>query len=124
MQTAGPRVAIVEDDSFVRKSLARLLTLSSFEIATYGSAQEFIGSLDAQQPECLIVDLHMPEISGLDLQKYLSSSGIRIPTIVITAFNEPGVRERCRASGATAFLLKPVNAATLIAAVNTAINAA
>ena len=124
MQTAGPRVAIVEDDSSVRKALARLLTLSSFEIVTYGSAQEFIGSLDAKRPECLIVDLHMPEISGLDLQKYLSSSGIRIPTIVITAYNEPGVRERCRADGAAAFLLKPVNAATLIAAVNTAINAA
>ena len=124
MQTAGPRVAIVEDDSSVRKALARLLTLSSFEIVTYGSAQEFIGSLDAQRPECLIVDLHMPEISGLDLQKYLSSSGIRIPTIIITAFNEPGVSERCRAGGAAAFLLKPVNASTLIAAVNTAINAA
>ena len=108
----------------MRKALARLLTLSSFEIVTYGSAQEFIGSLDAQRPECLIVDLHMPEISGLDLQKYLSSSGIRIPTIIITAFNEPGVSERCLADGATAFLLKPVNATTLIAAVNSAINAA
>ena len=124
MQTAGPRVAIVEDDASVRKALARLLTLSSFEIVTYGSAREFLGSLNAQRPECLIVDLHMPEMSGLDLQKYLSSSGIRIPTVIVTAFNDPGVSERCRANGATAFLLKPVNAATLIAAVNSAINAA
>jgi FixJ family two-component response regulator len=121
MHDIRPRVAVLDDDRSVRKALARLLSASSFEIATYGSAREFLGSLDNERPECLILDLHMPDISGLDLQKYLSRSGIRIPTIVITAFNEPGVSERCRSEGATAFLLKPIHAATLIAAVNAAI---
>jgi FixJ family two-component response regulator len=104
----------------VRKALARLLSASSFEITTYGSAREFLHSLDASPPECVIVDLHMPEITGLDLQKYLSHHGIKIPTIIITAYNEPGVSERCQSAGAAAFLLKPVNGATLIAAINAA----
>jgi two-component system response regulator FixJ len=104
----------------VRKALGRLLSASSFDILTYSSAREFLTSLESEPPECLIVDLHMPEITGLELQKYLSRSGIKIPTIIITAYNEPGVSERCQSAGATAFLLKPINGATLIAAINAA----
>jgi FixJ family two-component response regulator len=118
MSKALPRIAVVDDDFSVRKAFARLLSANSFEIATYGSAREFVGALKNQSPECLVVDLHMPEISGLDLQTYLWESGIRIPTIIITAYAEPGVKERCEAAGAAAFLLKPVSGATLIAAIN------
>ena len=121
MQNVQPRVAVVDDDMSVRKALARLLSASSFEIQTYGCARDFLNSLDHDpQPQCLILDLHMPEVSGLDLQKYLSSLGIKIPTIINTAYNEPGVSERCRAAGATAFLLKPINSTTLIGAINAA----
>jgi FixJ family two-component response regulator len=114
------RIAIVDDDASVRKALARLLSASSFDTETYGSARDFLKSLNAGLPDCLIVDLHMPELTGFDLQRHLQRAGIRIPTVVVTAFNEPGLRERCQSAGAAAFLLKPLDGSTLIGAVNAA----
>jgi FixJ family two-component response regulator len=113
-------VAIVDDDAAVRKALARLLSACAFEIHTYASAKEFLKSLRTGAPECLVVDLHMPDITGLDLQHHLARAGIKIPTIVITAHNEPGIRERCQSAGAAAFLLKPLHGDTLIGAISAA----
>jgi FixJ family two-component response regulator len=122
MAMEQPRIAVVDDDMSVRKALARLLTASSFEIRTYGSARDFMVSLENDpRPQCVIVDLHMPEMTGLDLQKSLFGLGIKIPTIIITAYNEPGISQRCRDAGAAAFLLKPIASATLIDAINAAI---
>ena len=111
------RVAIVDDEPAVRTALARLLEASSFEAATYGSAREFIDSMRRDIPECLIVDVHMPDFSGLDLQRYLNRINKKIPTIVITAFDDAGIRERSAASGAKAFLTKPLHGQTLIDAI-------
>lgn len=66
------RVAIVDDEPAVRTALARLLDASSFETTTFGSAREFIDLMRRDVPECLIVDVHMPDFSGLDLQRYLN----------------------------------------------------
>jgi len=119
----GPiRVAIVDDEPAVRTALARLLEASSFETATYGSAREFIDSMRRGLPECLIVDVHMPEFSGLDLQRYLNRIDKKIPTIVITAFDDVGIRERSEASGAKAFLTKPLHGPTLIDAIMNAMD--
>jgi FixJ family two-component response regulator len=71
-------------------------------------------------PECLIVDLQMPEMTGLDLQYHLARSGIRIPTIIITAHDEVSSRRRCESAGAFAYLLKPLHGSTLIAAIDAA----
>ncbi|MBX9841219.1 MAG: response regulator [Xanthobacteraceae bacterium] len=120
MTNRSPRIAIVDDDASVRKALARLLAASSFEIETYGSAHDFLTSLQTGTPDCLVVDLHMPELTGFDLQRQLAHTGIRIPTIVITAHNEPGLRERCQSAGAAAFLLKPLDGSTLIGVINAA----
>jgi FixJ family two-component response regulator len=68
-------------------------------------------------PECLIVDVHMPDFSGLDLQRYLNGINKKIPTIVITAFDDAAIRERSTASGAKAFLTKPLHGQTLIDAI-------
>ncbi|MGB8234389.1 MAG: response regulator [Pseudolabrys sp.] len=111
------RVAIVDDEPAVRTALARLLEASSFETAAYGSAREFIDSMRRDIPECLIVDVHMPDFSGLDLQRYLNRINKKIPTIVITAFDDAGIRERSAASGAKAFLTKPLHGQTLIDAI-------
>jgi FixJ family two-component response regulator len=115
------RVAIVDDEASVRKALARLLGASAFNSQTYASAREFLDSLASGVPECLIVDLQMPEMTGLELQGELLRAGIKIPTIIITAHDEKGFFEQCRAAGAIAYLLKPMDEATLIAAVNKAI---
>ena len=114
------RVAIVDDDTSVRKALSLLLDAFSFEADTYGSAAEFLQSLPAGIPECLIVDLQMPEMTGLELQHHLVRGGFNIPTIVITAHDEFGARERCQSAGAKAYLLKPIQENTLIAAIKAA----
>lgn len=121
MQRSPIRVAIVDDEAPVRKALGRLLVAASFDAKTYGSAREFINSIRGELPECLILDIHMPDFSGLDLQRYLARIGVKIPTVVITAFSDPEIRERCRMAGASAFLTKPLHGPTLIDAVNAAI---
>ena len=98
----------------------RLLETSSYEVQTFKSACELIATLPDGIPDCMIVDLQMPEMTGLELQHHLAHSGIKIPTIVITAHDEPGARERCIAAGAAAYLLKPLRKAVLMAAIDTA----
>lgn len=113
-------IAVVDDDFSVRKALARLLTANSFDADTYGSAREFLDSLDRKKPECLVLDLHMPDYGGLELQHYLRRHGIKIPTVIITAHNEIGLRERCSNAGAAAFLVKPLTGKILIESINNA----
>jgi FixJ family two-component response regulator len=117
MSTQTPHIAIVDDDPALLKALARLLQSHSYNTKAYESARAFIDSLRHDVPECLIVDLQMPEMTGLDLQHQLTRDGIKIPTIVVTAHDEGGARQRCQTAGALAYLLKPVQAATLIAAI-------
>jgi FixJ family two-component response regulator len=111
-------IAIVDDDPAVLKALARLLGARGLKVKTYTSARKFLSALHEGLPECLIVDLQMPDMTGLELQHYLRRSGVRIPTIVITAHNETGTRERCESAGAAAFLSKPLKGASLLAAID------
>src|SRR4030088_2873090 len=96
-------IAIVDDDAPVLRALARLLGTCFSDTKTYCSAQKFIDSLQQGVPACLIVDLQMPEMTGLDLQNYLKRNGIYIPTIIITAHNELAARQLCAAAGAEAY---------------------
>jgi FixJ family two-component response regulator len=111
-------IAIVDDDPSVLKALARLLSARAFQIRTYASAREFLSALPDGLPECLIVDLQMPDMTGLELQRHLTRNGIRIPTIVVTAHNEAGARERCESAGAAAFLAKPLQDTSLLDAID------
>jgi FixJ family two-component response regulator len=115
-------VAIVDDDASVRKALARLLGSYAVNAETFGSGQEFLDSLSADQPQCLVLDQHMPEMTGLDLQLQLRRSGFRIPAIIITAHDQPGLREQCQSAGAVAYLLKPLDEKEFIGAIGRAIN--
>jgi FixJ family two-component response regulator len=114
------RVAIVDDEPSVRSALARLLGASFFDIKTYGSAREFIDSIRDGPPECLVLDLHMPEFTGLDLLRYLNRRNDKIPTIVITAFDDDDIRQRCVEFGAKAFLKKPLHGPVLIESIRSA----
>jgi FixJ family two-component response regulator len=113
-------VAIVDDDPSVLKALARLLKTRSLVARTYLSGPEFLASLADGVPDCLIVDLQMPEMTALELQHSLAHKGIRIPTIIITAHDETGMRERCKSAGAIAYLSKPVQDTALFAAIGAA----
>jgi FixJ family two-component response regulator len=121
MAEASRWIAIVDDDPSVLKALTRLLRAHAYRARTYRSAREFLATLDDGLPECLIADLQMPEMSGIDLQRHLVCSGIQIPTIIITAHADTGVRERCKAAGAIAFLRKPLQDTSLFAAIDKAI---
>jgi FixJ family two-component response regulator len=118
MSKCPPRIAVVDDDASVRKALMRLLETSSYDVQTFDSACELIAALPHGVPDCLIVDLQMPSMTGLELQHHLGRAGIRIPTIVVTAHDEPATKERCIAAGAVAYLLKPLRKAVLIAAID------
>jgi FixJ family two-component response regulator len=124
MARPSPWIAIVDDDPSVLKALARFLMLRAMQVKTYESARDFLASLPDgmpdELPECLIVDLQMQEMSGLELQHHLNRAGIWIPTIVITSNRETEMREQCEAAGAETYLLKPLEDTSLLAAIEDA----
>jgi FixJ family two-component response regulator len=113
-------VAIIDDDPAVLKALSRLLRTHAFTVATFQSGQQFLATLPEPLPDCLILDLQMPGMTGLEIQQHLARKGIRIPTIIITAHDEAGIRERCKSAGAIAYLAKPVPQAALFDAIEAA----
>jgi len=113
-------IAIVDDDPSVVKALARLLGTRSFATKTFLSAPQFLASLAEGLPDCLIADLQMPEMTGLELQLNLARRGVQIPTIIISAHDEDGMRARCKSAGAISYLAKPVNDTSLFAAIDAA----
>jgi FixJ family two-component response regulator len=114
-------VAIVDDDDAVRRALGRLIQAFSFEVDTFPSGSTFIESLKRAVPACLIADLQMDDMTGLELLHRLSEMGLTIPAIVVTARDEPGIQHRCKLRGAKAVLIKPVMADPLLAAIEEAI---
>jgi FixJ family two-component response regulator len=113
-------IAIVDDDPRVLKALARLASTRCFSARTFPSGPQFLASLLKELPDCVILDLQMPEMTGLEIQQNLRRAGIEIPVIIITAHDETGMRERCKAAGAVAYLSKPVRATSLFAAIDAA----
>jgi len=121
MATRYVQVAILDDDASVRKALVRLFETSRYQVKAYASAGDFLATLDQNMPECIVADLQMPNMTGLELLSYLKRGRIDIPTIIITAFDEPTTRAQCISAGASAYLLKPVRKTALIAAIDDAI---
>lgn len=124
MAQTSPWIAIVDDDPSVLRALARLLGVHQINTRTFASAREFLDVLPEGLPECLILDLQMPEMTGLELQHLLISRRISIPTIVITAHGDSAVRDKCMAAGAISLLPKPLDARDLLDAIMDARNAA
>jgi len=121
---APPRyIAIVDDDEGVRRAYARLIGAYSFHVQAYGSGTEFLVSVGTRVPACVIVDLQMQDMTGLELLHRLADMGLRIPGIVVTARDEPGVQKRCELCGATDLLVKPVRGDDLLRAIAHAISA-
>lgn len=122
MAEASPWIAIVDDDPAVLKALSRLLRSRAFRTHTYRSGEEFLAALPAGLPLCLIVDLQMPEMNGMELQHHLISKGIRIPSILITAHADAVMPEE--ASDERTFvanLRKPLQEEALFLAIEMAI---
>jgi FixJ family two-component response regulator len=117
-------VAVVDDEETVRKALRRLFRSAGMEVETFASGQEFLTSLAVRQPDCLVLDFHLPGLTGLDVQRQLTQSGSNLPVIVITGHDEPGMADKLFAAGASAYLTKPVDDQVLLAAITKAVNGA
>ena len=115
-------IAIVDDEECVRKALGRLLRSTGFEVHTFASGPEFLDSLNAERPACTILDLHLPELSGLEVQTRLTEAKVRFPCIIITGNDEPGTKERVLAAGAAEYLRKPVDERILLGAINSVLH--
>lgn len=107
-------VAVVDDDAAVRASLDSLIRSLGYAVAVYSSAEDFLNDADLNNIGCLITDVQMPTMSGVELHEWLTANGIHIPTLFITAFPEETVRERAMSGSAICFLAKPFQAHILI----------
>jgi FixJ family two-component response regulator len=108
MTTDIPLISIVDDDDTVRAATESLVRSLGFRTRTFESAESFLQSSSPQETHCLILDVQMPNMSGIELQDRLSKLGFEIPIIFITAYPDDDVRQRAMAAGAVAFLLKPL----------------
>ncbi len=100
------KIYIVDDDPSVRKALQRLLQSAGFNVEAFSSAKEFLQSEHQETHSCLVLDVHLGEMSGISLQKHLSETGDRIPVIFITAFDDETTRLQMLSAGVP-FLIKP-----------------
>jgi FixJ family two-component response regulator len=116
------KVAVVDDDEGFASALERRFRLLGFEVSTYSSAEVFLASTALPRPDCLVLDVQLGAMSGLDLQRRLSELGARAPIIFVTAFDSPAIRNEAEQGGCSAFFLKPVPTKLLLEAINKAVN--
>jgi FixJ family two-component response regulator len=120
---ATPLISVVDDDHSVRESLARLIRSVGFGVQVFGSAEEFLGAVAGPEPDCLILDIRMPGMNGLELQRELSASDRELPVIFITAHgSDDEVRARALGAGAVDYLLKPLNEEDVLKAIDAALS--
>ena len=116
-----PVVSIVDDDESVRAAMSSLVRSLGYEACVFASAEAFLASPRLQDTACLIADIQMPGMSGLDLQSALHARRHRIPIIFITAFPEERIRKRAEAAGAVGFFSKPVDGHVIIGCLDSAL---
>ena len=100
-------IAVVDDDAAVRRTTARLIEAFGFRAVAFESAESFLRSDQVSETSCLVADVEMPGMNGLELQSHLAAAGLRIPIIFITAYDTKESRQRAMQAGAIAFLTKP-----------------
>lgn len=118
-----PYVAIVDDEEPVRKALSRLLRASGLEAEGYAGGREFLDAAASREPDCVLLDLHMPRMSGLQVLRALQAAHRCLPIVVITAHDAPETREQCLAAGASAYLRKPLEEHELLDTITAALGA-
>ena len=114
-------VAIIEDDESYRLAVQRLLKAEGFSVQSFGSAEDFLNSGRQHETGCLIADIQMPGMSGLDLQAKLNADHCPIPTIFITAHGDENLRLQAMRAGAVKFMVKPFDCASLLESVRSAL---
>jgi FixJ family two-component response regulator len=114
-------VMIVDDDESIRRAARRLIKSYGFPVETFASAEDFLNSGRLHETACLVLDVQMPGLNGLELQSRLITDGHRVPIIFITACNDENARAQVLKAGALGYLVKPFEEADLLTAINVAL---
>ena len=114
-------IAIVDDDFSAREGLSSLIRSTGFEVETFASAQEFLARHGAEAPSCLVLDLQLPGLSGLDLQKRMAAAGLEIPIVFLTGHGNIAASVQAMKAGAVEFLTKPFDEQALLRAIQEAV---
>jgi FixJ family two-component response regulator len=123
MESTQPLIAIVDDETSICRALLRLLRVSHYRAESFSSPIAFLESLAERVPDCVVLDLQMPMMTGVELQQHLLQLDDPPPVIIITAHDEPKTRERCLALGAVRYLRKPIEGDVLIDSIQEAVTA-
>ncbi len=115
-------VAVVDDEESVRRALRRLFLAAGMDVETYASGQEFLAALQVRRPDCAVLDLRLPGLTGLDVLERLAAAGVHLPTVIVSGHDQPGVAELALAAGAVAYLRKPLDQESLLNAVAEAVH--
>jgi FixJ family two-component response regulator len=115
-------ISIVDDDESSREAIAGLVDWLGFDVQTFTSAGEFLASPRVADTSCLITDVQMPRMTGIELYKRLKELGFAIPTIMVTAYPDEAARKRALADGVACYLIKPFDSDALVDCVRSAVN--
>ena len=118
---AGNLIAIIDDDDSVRSAIVALVRSAGYEARAFASAIEFLATGAVESFACIVTDIQMPGMSGIELKEHLTASQMPVPVIMITARHDPGLEKAANASGADCFLRKPLEADTLIRCIEDAL---
>jgi FixJ family two-component response regulator len=119
--SAAPIIAVVDDESSVRTMLGRLLRLADYRVSVFASGEEFLASLRAAMPACVILDIHMPGLSGLEVHAQLRAARMRIPVVFITASDDIALDRAAAEANVVRLLRKPFSSDALLEAVGDAL---
>jgi FixJ family two-component response regulator len=122
LRESRPVIAIVDDDPSVREGLKSLIRSAGWSVETFASAQEFLARPRTKAPSCLILDLQLPDLSGLDLQKRMAATDLEIPIVFLTGHGDIPASVQAMKAGALEFLTKPVDEQDLLRAIQEAID--
>ena len=110
-------IAVVDDEAPVRVALGRLLRLAGFEVLAYPSGEAFLGALASRVPDCALLDVHMPGLTGLEVQRCLRGNGVKLPVVFITASEDIAIARSALDAGGLRVLHKPISNQDLLAAI-------
>jgi FixJ family two-component response regulator len=118
---ADPRIAVVDDEGPVRAMLGRVLRLADYEVAAFGSGEEFLASLAERIPACVVLDVHMPGLNGFEVEARLRAAHRDVPVVFITASDDPSLDQTVRQAGRCTLLRKPFSSNQLLGAIEAAL---